>query len=174
MKARSRLEGFSLIELIIVLVILSVITALVVPRMTQSVSRMNVESTARRVASSLRLARSLAVAEKVLYLAKFDMDADTLTIVSYQQTSEEGNSPEFEADPTLAPRVYELTDSVHLREGVALNGEPVTTGTFLMAFFPAGGTSGGKVVLGDDEDRSFSVSVDRITGLVKINEIGTL
>ena len=103
-----------------------------------------------------------------------NLGADTLTVVSYQQSPEEGNSLESEANHTLAPRIYELTDGVHLREGVALDEAPLTTGTFQMTFFPAGGTSGGKVVLGDDEERSFSINVDRITGLVKINEIGTL
>jgi general secretion pathway protein H len=173
MKVRSRREGFSLIELIIVLVILSVITALVVPRLTQSLSRMNIESTARRVASALRLARSLAVTEKVPYLAEFDMGADMLTVVSYQTSFEEGNSLESEVNQTLAPRVYELTDGVHFKEGVSLDGEALTTGTFQMAFFPAGGSSGGRVVLGDDEERFFSIDVDGITGLVKINERDT-
>ena len=172
MKARSRREGFSLIELIIVLVILSVITALVAPRLTQSLSRMNVESTARRVASALRLARSLAVTEKVTYLAMFDMNADILTVSSYQQTLGEEDSPELEADHAVTPKVYMLKDGVHLKEGLALNGDIITTGAFQMAFFPGGGTSGGEVVLGDDEGRSFSVTVDRIAGSVKINENG--
>ena len=170
MKARSRLEGFTLIELIIVLVILSVITALVAPKLTQSLSRMNVESTARRVASALRLARSLAVTEKVPYGAMFDMNADMLTVIPYQRTPEEEDTLESEANYTLSPRVYMLTDGVHLKEGVALNGETVTTGAFQMAFFPGGGTSGGEVVLGDDEGRSFSVTVDRIVGSVKIRD----
>jgi general secretion pathway protein H len=170
MKTRSRREGFTLIELIIVLVILSVITALVAPRLIQSLSRINVEATARRVASALRLARSLAVTEKVPYLAMFDMNADMLTVVSYEQAREERDSPEPKTDPAGEPRVYMLTDGIHLKKGVALNGETITTGTFQMAFFPGGGASGGEVVLGDDEGRYFSVAVDRIVGSVKINE----
>ncbi len=173
MKARSNPEGFTLIEMIIVLVILSVITALVAPRLIQSLSRMNVETTARRVASALRLARSLAVTEKITYLATFDINADMLTIFSYQQTPEEGDSQEPEANRGVKPRVYRLTDGIHLKEGVALNGETVTTGAFQMAFFPGGGTSGGEVVLEDDEGRSFSVIVERIAGSVKINENST-
>jgi general secretion pathway protein H len=172
MRARSKPEGFTLIEMIIVLVILSVMTALVVPRLTKSLSRMNLEGTVRRVASALRLARSLAVTEKVTYLALFDMNADSLTVTSYQQTPKEEDSPELEADRAVMPKVYILKDGIHLKEGVALNGESVTDGAFRMAFFPGGGTSGGKVVLGDDEGRSFSVSVDRIAGSVKINENG--
>ena len=174
MKAGSRTEGFTLIELILVLIILSVITTLVVPRLTQSLSRMNGESTARRVASALRLARSLAVTEKIPYLATFDMDANTLSVFSYQQIPVEEDSPESEDNPIVMQRVYRLTDGVHLKEGVALNGETVTTEAFQMSFFPGGGTSCGEVVLGDDKGRSFSIRVDRITGSVKINEIGTL
>ena len=142
-RARIKPEGFTLIEMIIVLVILSVITALVVPRLAKSLNRMNIEATVRRVASGLRLARSLAVTEKVTYLAMFDMNADMLTVFSYQQTMEERDSRKHEAARAVTSRVYTLTDGIHLKAGVTLNGETVTTGAFQMAFFPSGGTSGG-------------------------------
>ena len=46
----------------------------------------------------------------------------------------------------------------------------VTSGGFDMVFYPGGGTSGGEVVLGDDEGRSFSIGLDTITGSVKIKD----
>jgi general secretion pathway protein H len=170
MKSRNRASGFTLIELILVLIILSVITALVVPRLTQSLSRMNVESSARRVASALRLARSLAVTEKVPYRAVFNMNGHTLSIVTYQQTSNDADPEESGAARPVEPRVYALTDGIHFEEGMSSNGETVTSGGFEMVFYPGGGTSGGEVVLGDDEGRSFSIGLDTITGSVKIKD----
>ena len=170
MNPSDRTSGFTLIELILDLIILSVITTLVVPRLTQSLSRMNGESSARRIASALRFARSLAVTEKVPYRAVFNMDGHTLSIVAYQQTSDDVDPEEPEVTRPIEPRVYALTDGIYFKEGMSLNGETVTSGGFQMLFYPGGGTSGGEVVLGDDESRSFSIGLDTITGSVKIKD----
>ncbi|MBN1832527.1 MAG: prepilin-type N-terminal cleavage/methylation domain-containing protein [Deltaproteobacteria bacterium] len=174
MNPRNRISGFTLIELMIVLVLLSVATALVVPRLAGSLDRMNAESTARRIASALRFARSRAVTEKIPYLAVFDMDTNMLSVMAYPAPDETDPN---EADPDNAeiggpqePRVYIFPDGIRLREGVPLDGETVTAGAFVMGFFPGGGTTGGKVILRDDKDRVFSVDLDRITGSVKIHE----
>lgn len=169
MKPKSRASGFTLIELIIVLVLMGVITALVVPRLTRSLSRMNAESSARQIASILRLARSQAVTEKIPYLAMFDMDTHTLSVVGYQIRKEEDLS-DAEIKRPMGPSVYVLPDGIRFKEGVLSNGETITTGAFQMAFFPGGGTSGGEVGLDDNEGRSFSIVLDTITGSVKINE----
>ena len=186
MNPRNRISGFTLIELIIVLVLLSVATALVVPRLAGSLGRMNAESTARRISSALRFARSHAVTEKIPYLAIFDMDTNTLSVMAYPMPDEthldevdsdeadpdDVDSDDAEINRPQGPRVYVLSDGVRLKEGVPLDGETVTTGTFVMGFFPGGGTTGGKVIFDDDKDRVFSVALDRITGSVKIHEKG--
>jgi general secretion pathway protein H len=179
MNPRNRISGFTLIELIIVLVLLSVATALVVPRLAGSLGRMNAESTARRISSALRFARSYAITEKIPYLAIFDMDTNMLSVMACQMPDKTDSD---EADPDDAnpdnaeiggpqgPRVYVLSDGIRFKEGVPLDGETVTTGAFVMGFFPGGGTTGGKVILCDDKDRVFSVALDRIIGSVKIHE----
>jgi general secretion pathway protein H len=179
MNPRNRISGFTLIELIIVLVLLSVATALVVPRLAGSLDRMNAESTARRISSALRFARSHAVTEKIPYMAIFDMDTNRLSVMAYPEPDEtdsdeadpdDADSDDAEIGGPQGPRVYILSDGVHLREGVPLDGEAVTTGAFVMGFFPGGGTTGGEVILNDDKDRIFSVALDRITGSVQIYE----
>jgi general secretion pathway protein H len=177
MNPRNRISGFTLVELIIVLVLLSVATALVVPRLAGSLGRMNAESTARRISSALRFARSHAVTEKVSYLAIFDMDTHTLSVMATPR-SDEKESDEADPDDTdsnnaeisgpQGPMVYILSDGIRFKEGVPLDGETVTTGAFVMGFFPGGGTTGGKVILQDDRERVFSVVLDRITGSVKV------
>jgi len=174
MNPRNRISGFTLIELIIVLILLSVATALVVPRLAGSLGRMNAESSARRISSALRFARSHAVTEKIPYLAIFDMDTNMLSVMAYPMPDEtdpdDADSDNAEIGGPQGPRVYILSDGVRLRECVPLDGETVTTGAFVMGFFPGGGTTGGEVILNDDKDRVFSVALDRITGSVKIYE----
>jgi general secretion pathway protein H len=179
MKPRNSISGFTLIELIIVLVLLSVATALVVPRLAGSLGRMNAESTARRISSALRFARSHAVTEKIPYLAIFDMDTNRLSVMAYpvpdetdsdEAEPEDTDSDNAEIEGPQGPRVYIFSDGIRLREGVPLDGETVTTGAFVMGFFPGGGTTGGEVIFHDDKDRVFSIALDRITGSVKIHE----
>lgn len=174
MNPRNRIFGFTLIELIIVLILLSVATALVAPRLTGSLDRMNAESTARRISSALRFARSHAVTEKIPYLAIFDMDTNMLSVMASlmpdETDSDEADPDDTQTNDPQKPRVYVLSEGIRLKEGVPLDGETMTTGTFVMGFFPGGGTTGGKVILQDDKDRVFSVVLDRITGSVKVQD----
>lgn len=59
-RRRRDLSGFTLIELVLVVLITAVFAAIVVPRYTQSLSRYRAESAARRVVADLELARTTA------------------------------------------------------------------------------------------------------------------
>ena len=61
MRAR---HGFSMIELLIVLVIIATASALVIPMFGKGVSTTELKSAARQLASGLRLARSEALAQR--------------------------------------------------------------------------------------------------------------
>lgn len=183
MNPRNRISGFTLIELIIVLVLLSVATGLVVPRLAGSLGRMNVESTARRISSALRFARSHAVTEKIPYLAIFDMDTNILSVSASpmpgetepdEEDPDDGGPDNAEIGSPQEPRVYIFTEGIRLKECVTLDGETVTNGVFVMGFFPGGGTTGGKVILHDEKDRVYSIVLDRITGSVKIHDSGEI
>lgn len=57
---RSRAEGFTLVELMIVLVIVAVVGAIALPRFAQATARQQLDAAAGRVAADLELARTRA------------------------------------------------------------------------------------------------------------------
>ena len=60
LNSNSDRHGFSLVELVMVLAIMAIITALAVPHYNSSVSRYRADAAARRIASDLELAQSRA------------------------------------------------------------------------------------------------------------------
>ena len=164
--------GFTLFELLVVLIVIGLITSLVGPRLIKSMNRRNIDSTARQISAALRYARSGAVSEKTPYRARFDMDADRLTIERFRSSEEEDPSDRA-VSPYGEPRAYTLAPGIHFKKGLSLSGETIDAGAFEIVFFPAGGTSGGEIILTDEEKRSFSISVDMITGSVTVNQGGS-
>ena len=78
---QSPLTGFTLIELILVLVIIGFLTSLVAPAIT-STTGLRLKTTTKRVAAGLRFARSQAVISGSNYRAAFDLENGKVTIES--------------------------------------------------------------------------------------------
>jgi type II secretion system protein H len=72
MKVQMRRNGFSLIELLIVLAILGIGSALAFPNVTRWFEDYRLKTTARQLVSDLQFAKMKAVAEKVQYRICFE------------------------------------------------------------------------------------------------------
>ncbi len=72
-------NGFTLIELILVLVIMGLLTALVTPAIT-SLTGLKLKTAARKVAAGLRYARSQAVATGSDYQVVFNLEKGEMTV----------------------------------------------------------------------------------------------
>ncbi|HUT85120.1 MAG TPA: prepilin-type N-terminal cleavage/methylation domain-containing protein, partial [Thermodesulfobacteriota bacterium] len=73
-------KGFTLIELIIVLVIVSIMAAMVSPTISRSLASLQLKTAARKVAAALRYARTQAIAQAEDYQAVFSFDERQVTI----------------------------------------------------------------------------------------------
>ena len=73
-------SGATIIELLTVAVIISVVASMAVPRFQRAYERMQFRSANRDIVSSLRLARSMAITDKMQYGVYFDYDGMTITI----------------------------------------------------------------------------------------------
>ncbi len=72
--------GATIIELLTVAVIVGVVASMAVPRFQRAYERMQFRSANRDIVSSLRLARSMAITDKIQYGVYFDYDDMTITI----------------------------------------------------------------------------------------------
>lgn len=170
------MRGFTLLELLVVLVIISLMSVLVVPQLTGSLGKMNLQTASKKISASLRYARSRAVSEKITYVAIFDFEKDRLSIMTGMtgMTGQEAQTGETlkedlgdGEEPVIRSKSYDLPDGVKLEKAVSGEDE-IDSGHFQIAFFPAGSSSGGDVILINDRGKQYKISVDFITGIVQL------
>ena len=177
---RNSLSGFTLIELILVLVIIGFLTSLVAPAIT-SRTGLRLKTTVKRVAAGLRFARSQAVVSGSNYRATFDLENGQVTIESlarddpYRRGAWGNDKQEDfyeEQSSTQRPpekKVFSLPPDVTIAQ-VVLNGEEIYEGIAEIDFFPNGSCSGGDIFLMDTKERIYRISLEFLTGIVKIRE----
>ncbi|MFZ7111147.1 MAG: GspH/FimT family protein [Desulfatiglandales bacterium] len=165
------MSGFTLLELIVVLLLISLITAFVVPNLAKSLGRMHAEAGVREISALLRYARSQAITRNAPYAAVFDLHADRLTVGPLETPEEGGDSGAAPAGRD--EKVYLPPEGMRFEEATAFDGGTPQAGVFKVLFFPGGGTSGGQVTMMDKEERRFSLSIDMITGSVEIKQNDT-
>ena len=142
---RSCDKGFTIIELIVVLVIMVTAAAITGPNLVRGMAGVKLKSAARDVASALRHSRSYAVI--MARESEFHLDLEKN---SYRVSGKK--------------KVYRLPDSVQLK---LVTAESEITGVEegVIRFFPDGSSTGGRVTLEADE-RKHHIDVNWLTGQV--------
>lgn len=149
--ARGR-RGFTLIELVIVMAIMAVGTAVVVPMVEGGFDAREVRRAARLIASAMHHCRGEAVAKG---------EVQTLIIAPQHNSIHTSDNSRWEV----------LTDRAQIEriEG----GSEMDDGGAMLMFFPNGSTSGGDVVLASRRDRTrnrLRVTLDALIGSVRVED----
>ena len=162
-------SGFTLLELLVVILIVSLISALVLPRMAASLPGVQLKSTARAVAASLRYARSKSVFESTPYVAIFDPTRKLLAIEPMEKPIEADELDSFRVilDTSKLHKVYQFPDEIELAVFDNRDADR-DRDLFPILFFPRGDSTGGKIVLQNLRGRRYALTVDPITGAVEI------
>lgn len=155
-------SGFTLLELLAVLMVIGVILALVLPRVSV-VSGANLRSQTRLLSGAIRLTYNLAVMNKKNFRLGFDLDQQ-----SYWVEVRNGNEYVPVTNEILAPRT--LPDGVWIRE--VLVADRACTHDCLkeyIYFSPYGYVEEAAIYLTDDnETRAFTLLTQPMTGKVMI------
>jgi general secretion pathway protein H len=140
-------RGFTLIEVVVVLAILALVTALALPLMTGAESKADMQVAAREIAAGLRTTRNLAMMHG--HAEAFSIDTA---------------SGAFRAGATS--RARRVPGGVRLIL-VTTTDERINESAGSIRFFPDGSSTGGGVRLSKGNSRS-EVLVDWLTGLVSV------
>ena len=145
--------------------------AFVGPRIAGSMSNISLRTASKKIAASLRYARSQAISESRTYVALFDLDKNRVVIRGGQTAQEGEEKDESGGDQdSRQSKQYELPEDVRLDK--AMWGEyEGDSGLFRIIFLSNGGSSGGELVLSNDRGNRYEVKVDFITGTVRLGAV---
>ncbi|MCF8143813.1 MAG: GspH/FimT family pseudopilin [Deltaproteobacteria bacterium] len=159
--------GFTLIELLVVLVIISVMVGFVGPRLAGSISNTSLKTASKRIAASLRYARSQAISESRSYEAVFDLEKNQMIVRSGQTARKDEAGEEDDAIKKGVFKPYLLPDDVRFEKAI-WRDEEGDSGLFRILFVPNGGSSGGELLLRNKRGHRYRITVDVITGTAKV------
>jgi general secretion pathway protein H len=142
--------GFTLFEVLVVLAIIGLVTAVVAPVLFRGLAGTEARTVAYEIAAALRQARSEAAAQNVDVAVVFDLSGHAFAV----ERSRPRAVPEGVAIELYAASVEQL--------------DAATGG---IRFFPDGSATGGQVTIGEGETR-YNVDVDWLTGRVSVGEAG--
>jgi general secretion pathway protein H len=145
--AQRSAPGFTLLELLIVLVLMAMVTAFVFPMFGGPVSTSELRASARSLAAGLRLARSEALSQRRETFLTLDV-----------------SGRRFRVDRD--PHEHTLPRRVELKLFTAQN-DLVGDSVGAIRFYPDGGSNGGRITVASGT-RKFDVDVDWLTGRVTI------
>ena len=140
-------RGFTLFEVLLVLLLLAVVYGLAGPLLTEGTPGLEAKSATRQLAAGLRKARSIAASEHREALLVLDVKERTFSVTG---------------DPKVYQLPKKLEYSLFTAESEIVRGEKAA-----IRFYPDGSSTGGRVTVTVGSDRNM-VDVDWLTGRVAI------
>ncbi|MGA1875030.1 MAG: GspH/FimT family pseudopilin [bacterium] len=177
-------KGFTLIELIIVLLIIGATIGLAAPRIGRSIDNMRMRSAVRRFAAVLRYTRQMAISRKKEYSVVIAQKSYSYTKVERKSEDAESGGDEpvnkaghtFSGQHILEKRIQVDLPKAIKNEKVHLSYQPgdedeedMEGGAGRIIFYPKGESTGGRVILAiEDSNLAFKVDVDPVTGKIRV------
>lgn len=155
-------NGFTLIELMIVMLMISIILAVAIPRFDANALQNPTKKVTRRVINTVRALRGLAVQKQQIQLLTIDMDNQRFWMANAAMD-----------EPAMAAAVekaFELPKSIRFMEIQFRDRDPVTSGLATIFFYPAGYSDHVVIHLQNDDRDRFSYMVEPLLPKVKLLE----
>ena len=145
-----RQNGFTLLELMVVLAIAAVMMTVVPPLISSALPGAQLKSTARQLAAGLRTARNEALVQRRESRLLIDLEKRRFGLGGRD-------------------RSYPIPESLKV-DLLTVESERLSDKQAGIRFFPAGGSTGGRITLSTGK-RALGVDVDWLTGKVRILEV---
>jgi len=148
----SRADGFTLLEVILVVMIVALVLAVSYPSLSRGSTALRLRTTGRDVVNTMRTAREMAVTEQKEMHLVADRDSQKILL-----TDELGEGA----------RVYALPHGIKIARMI-LAGREILDGPMVIRFLSNGSCENAEITLLSDKGSSLRVSADPITGAAHI------
>jgi len=161
-------RGFTLIEIIIVLVLFAFSVSLVVPYLSRSLIKVELKGSAQKISAILRYYRSESVHKDQVFQIIFDSALREVRVQSSGSTEKKEEVERKEEQGVL--KKYSLPDGVHMEE-VKIPPLQDLSEVPTIEFYPNGTSNGGSILLVSEGHPGFRIHVHFLTGMVKVERV---
>ena len=154
--------GFTLLELIVVLLLVSLIAALIFPRLPSSQAS-DLRNSARQLAVLMRYLEERAVATKKTYYLHINLDDDRLTV---SRKGAVGNENGQDDDPFL--KRQPLMKGIRVSDITTDQLGKISTGEALISYGPGGRSAPLLLHLAAPDGSYFTIQALPVSGSVKV------
>jgi general secretion pathway protein H len=160
-KTSSNTKGYTLIELIVVLVLLGLMFGLTVPKFRQAVSRDSLDASALRLIGLVEDLREKAISNQVSYLLHFDIREQKLW--AFASTASEEEQEEARERAYSLPADVEIEDIWSWSSGKLYDDA-------VIRFSKKGYIEQSMIHLQSEDDRQLSLELTPFLGSIKIHD----
>ncbi len=167
---RCRQDGFTLIELTVTLLLITIMVGITLPRIGDAIYSTNLKHSVRQLRALITLARSKATLERIPRRVVCDMTQGEIRIEREMRDEGEGQVIfTYEPDTSLMMRAYRLPEGVKMEDVITETGEKETSGTAHLRIAPNGLVTGNFIHLRKGEEQ-YTLHINPLTGRVTIEE----
>ena len=152
MMRHSREKGFTLLELVVVLVVIALAIAISYPSLSRGTSALHLRSVGRDVLNSLRYARERAITEQTVMRVTVNKGERKITLTD---------------DYGEGSRTFVLPDDVRI-QSMVLAGQEVREGPLVVRFLPNGSATEAEILLQSVTGGALRIVADSITGGARV------
>jgi type II secretion system protein H len=166
-RVRGSHRGFSMVELLGVLVVMGLIATLVTVNWRAILPKTELHSAVRTLASTLQSTRSEAIARNGLYRVEYDLGKHRYRV---NTPFRPGGGLAASEEERASLHLTDLPDSVRFHR-ILIDGVDYTQGIVYVRFEPLGAASAHTVTLiQKPEDNYYTIDVQALTGLIDYRE----
>ncbi len=158
--AAKRTFGFTLIELMVVMLLISIVLAVIIPRFDGGPFQDPTKKLSRWMVNSIRHLRSAAIQKQKSQALVIDLNEQRMWIVSDGMSEEELSA--------ATEKAFKIDRSMQIVNVQFPDQEPISTGSAEIRFFPAGYSDRALIHLENDDAERFSYLLEPLLPKVKM------
>ncbi len=154
--------GFTLIELMVVMLMITILLAVAIPRFEGSLLQDSAKLVTRRIIHTVRALRNRAVQQQKLQSLVIDLDDQRFWATSA--------SMDEQAAASAAEKAFKLPESIRFMEVQFPHRDPINSGKAKILFYPAGYSDHAVIHVQNDDQERRSYMVEPLLPKVKLME----
>jgi prepilin-type N-terminal cleavage/methylation domain-containing protein len=154
------MKGFTLLELLVVMLLITIVFAITVPRLDSSLLQDPRKKTTRWIINSIEDLRAAAVEKQKTLVLVIDMDGNRMWPADADMDEE--------AQAAASDKAFVLPGGVKIVDVRFPHKERVSTGTVKISFYPGGYSDQAIINMEDNDEQHFACRIEPLLPKVKV------